>query len=233
MPNENLLYVADSLYTPYGDKSDQQIETRVLKIADFLNTKKVKAIVVACNTATAAAIKNLREKYQIPIIGLEPALKPAVNYSPNGRIGVLATRSTLESEKYQTLRSRFDSNIELTEKASPLFVELVENTPVIGKNELKLIEDELHIFKQSKIDSLVLGCTHYPFLTQAIDKILGPQVTLFESGKPVAKELNRRLQGVLNLSEIAGNIQYFSSDPERTQKMFEQILEQKILLNKF
>ena len=104
MPNENLIYIADTQYTPYGDKSDDLIESRVLAIAEFFNQQKVKAIVVACNTATAAAIELIRVKYDLPIIGLEPALKPAVEYSSIGNVGVLATQSTLESQKYQRLR---------------------------------------------------------------------------------------------------------------------------------
>ena len=233
MPSENLIYVADSEYTPYGNKSAQQIESRVLAIAEHLVNQKVKAIVVACNTATAAAVKTLRGKYTIPVIGLEPALKPASENTSSARVGVLATQSTLESQKYRELKDRFGQQLELVEKASSLFVELVESAPEITSDELALIEKELGPFKDAKIDSLVLGCTHYPFLTAAISKIMGPNVTLFESGLPVAKEVQRRLQNNHNTSQEKGSIQYYSSDPQKSQAKFDLLLGGKTQINRF
>ncbi len=230
MPNENLIYVADSQFTPYGNKSEQQITDRVLTIADYLNKHHIKALVVACNTATAAAIKTLRKQYDIPIIGLEPALKPAAENTSCNRIGVLATQATLESEKYKQLKNSLNNSINIIEKASPLFVELVESTEEIGNNELILIEKELDIFKQAKVDSLVLGCTHYPFLTKSISQVMGPKVALFESGEPVAKELERRLQQHCNRSSNQGDILYFSSNPKKSQSIFNLLLNQTINL---
>jgi len=229
MPTENLIYVADSQFTPYGEKSEKQIETRVLTIAGHLNKQNVKAIVVACNTATAAAVNTLRERFPIlPIIGLEPALKPAAENTQNGRVGVIATRATLDSQKYQDLKNKVAENIELTEKASPLFVNLVENAHKITNPELTLIKTELAIFKQANVDSLVLGCTHYPFLTTAISTIMGSDVTLYESGLPVAQELHRRLSGKRNSSTKKGKIKYFSSAPQKSQDAFELILKRKV-----
>ncbi len=233
MPNENLIYVADSEFTPYGNKSEQLIELRVLAIAEHLVKQNAKAIVVACNTATAAAVQTLRDTYSIPVIGLEPALKPASEYTASARVGVLATQSTLDSQKYQDLKDRFGQQLELVEKASPLFVELVESAPVITRLELNLIEKELQPFINTKVDSLVLGCTHYPFLTQAITRIMGDDVALFESGLPVAKEVQRRLQGSLNLSTRTGSIDYFSSDPKKAQSAFDLILDDKVKIHQF
>lgn len=233
MPNENLIYVADSEFTPYGNKSEQQIESRVLMIAELLSDQNAKAIVVACNTATAAAIKALREKYSIPVIGLEPALKPASENTNCARVGVLATQSTLDSQKYQQLKDKFGKQLELVEKASPLFVELVENAPKITSVELALIEKELTPFKRAKIDSLVLGCTHYPFLTEAIATIMGPDVTLFESGFPVAKEVLRRLKHQQNDGNTIASIQYYSSNPQKSQLIFDYLIGQKTKLIPF
>jgi glutamate racemase len=233
MPHENLIYVADSLHTPYGERSSEFIANRVERIAEFLLSKNVKSIVVACNTATAAAIHTLREKYDIPIIGLEPALKPAVEFSESEKVGVLATQATLDSEKYQTLRSRFMADAQLIEKASNFFVELVERAESLSSQEFKLIEKELAPFKSAKIDSLVLGCTHYPFLTDAIQAIMGENVKLFESGAPVAKEVKRRIENKLTGSSSLGKISYYSSSPENTQKTFNRILNANIELLSF
>lgn len=233
MPNENLIYVADSEFTPYGNKSEQLIESRVMSIAELLNHQNVKALVVACNTATAAAIKSLREKYSIPVIGLEPALKPAAESTSSARVGVLATQSTLDSQKYQHLKNKFGNQLELVEKASPLFVELVETAPEITSLELELIEKELAPFKRAKIDSLVLGCTHYPFLTEAITAIMGPEVTLFESGLPVAKEVLRRLQYQQNDGNKIPSIEYYSSNPQKSQLIFDYLVGHETQLTPF
>ncbi len=233
MPNENLIYVADSEFTPYGNKSERQIESRVLKIAEHLISLKVKAIVVACNTATAAAITTLRSHYDIPIIGLEPALKPASEHTTNQRIGVLATQSTLDSQKYKKLKDQFSRSIHWIEKASQLFVELVENASEITPIERALIEAELAEFKQVGIDCLVLGCTHYPFLSKTITDIMGSEVTLFESGLPVAKELERRLQNNRNDRVQVNSIQYYSSNPAKAQLIFNSLLGENIEIGLF
>jgi len=233
MPNEDLIYVADSEFVPYGNKSEQKIEERVMAIAEHLITKQVKAIVVACNTATAAAANTLREKYSIPIIGLEPALKPASESTECHRVGLLATQSTLDSQKYQELKSKYGKQIQLVEKASPLFVELVETAPEITETEMLLIEKELIPFKEAKIDSLVLGCTHYPFLTNLISTIMGTGVTLFESGLPVAIEVKRRLQDNLHPQKNIGQIEYYSSDVQKSQAVFNRLLEKTVVIKAF
>jgi len=233
LPNENLIYVADTEHSPYGNKSQETIKSRTLKIADFLNANHVKAIVVACNTATAAAVSPLRDKYDFPIIGVEPALKPASETTINGRVGVIATQSTLDSQKYQTLKENYGKNIKIIEKASPLFVELVENGVVCNTLQIDAIQKELTPFKEADIDCLVLGCTHYPFLIESIESVLGKQVKIFESGLPVAKEVKRQLNSHLTESNNKANIQYFSSQPEKAKSIFESLLNEPIVLNKF
>ncbi len=188
-------------------------------------------MVVACNTATAAAVNSLRQKYTIPIIGLEPALKPAIEFSATERVGVLATRATLESEKYKALKSRFENQAEIIEKASSLFVEMVESAPSIGDEQLTLIAQELEPFIQARIDSLVLGCTHFPFLTSAINQIMGNDVRLFESAMPVAKEVKRRLEGVENTLTTDGNIIYYSSAPGKAQATFNRLLKRTVFIH--
>ncbi len=237
LPDERLIYVADNQHAPYGEKSDDFIASRVLAIAKFLIQQDVKAIVVACNTATAAAVQSLRDKYHIPIIGVEPALKPAAEYSLNKKVGVIATKFTLASQKYKTLRSRFEGQVEIVEKASPLFVTLVETIAEIGEQEIALIKQELQPFVDAKVDSLVLGCTHYPFLQNTLAEILGKNIKLFESGLPVAIELRRRLENklVLDLNSLykANHlIDYYSSEPTKAQSKFEIILGHKVDIKK-
>ncbi|WP_281281995.1 glutamate racemase [Aliikangiella coralliicola] len=233
LPNENLIYIADSKHTPYGSRSNQFVEERVHTIAQFLVERPVKALVVACNTATAAGVHSLREKYDIPIIGLEPALKPAVEFSSSEKVGVLATQSTLDSQKYQALRSRFIEHADIIEKASPLFVELVESAPEIGTEQVAMIEAELQPFKKAKVEALVLGCTHFPFLTTVISQIMGPEVTLFESAMPVAREVKRRIENNLNSQPDSGWINYLSSAPDKAQETFNLLLKQKVDIDLF
>ncbi len=230
LPFEDLIYVADSQFIPYGSKTTKQIEQRVFAIAEHLTRQRVKAIVVACNTATAVAVAALREKYTIPIIGLEPAIKPAIEQSNSKRIGVLATRATLESEKYLNLREDYSAGVYIKEKASPFFVELVETAPKLTFEQKNQITNELQTLKDANIDSLVLGCTHYPFLTQAISEFMGKKVTLFDSAKPVAKELKRCLAHNLNNESSAGKINYYSNAPEKALPIFEALLGESISL---
>jgi glutamate racemase len=233
MPQENLIYLADTQYAPYGERSIEFINQRVLSIAEFLISKNIKLMIVACNTATATSIKQLREKYKIPVIGIEPAIKPAAEYSQNKKVGVLATQSTLESEKYLKLKTRFNQEVDFIEKASSLFVELVESGIEITQQEIGLIQNELKPFIESDIDSLVLGCTHFPFLAEAIQKTLGENIKLFESAMPVAYEAQRQLDNQANTEKEKGRIEYFSSYPEKGQITFESILQKSIHLKLF
>lgn len=233
LPHENLIYLADTAHTPYGEKETSFVENRVSTIAEFLEKQSVKMIVVACNTATAAAVKTLRQQHDFPIIGLEPALKPAIEASKNKQVGVLATQATLESQKYQELKSRFIDSAQIFEKASPFFVELVESAPLLSDQHLSQIKNELQVFIDNQVDSLVLGCTHFPFLTQAIHQILGDKVKLYESAIPVAKEVQRRLQNNYNSSNDAGRIEYYSSSPEKSQLTFNRLLNQEVTIKNF
>ncbi len=233
MPGENIIYLADTGHTPYGGRSIDFIESRVAAIADFLIKQPVKLIVIACNTATAAAVHSLRQDYDIPIVGLEPALKTAIEFTNEEKVGVLATQATLESEKYQQLRSRFIEHAEIIERASPFFVELVETAPVVEDRHVLLVRKELQPFIDAKVDSLVLGCTHFPFLTRIISQILGPHVKLFESATPVAKEVCRQLAGIRNPDTSEGTIEFFSSSPEKAQKAFDLLLGKTVKIKRF
>lgn len=213
LPAENLLYVADSAHAPYGDKTHQQIEARAIAVTEFLLAQQAKAIVVACNTATGAAVQTLRERYDIPIIAMEPAIKPAVAHTKTGVVGVLATSRTLDSGKFASLSERFGINMTLLLQACPGLVEQVEAGQLTSPETRALLIRYIEPLLMQGADTLVLGCTHYPFLSPLIEEIVGPGVTVMNPAPAVARELRRRLAmaGLLNPAFESGSQHFWSS----------------------
>ncbi len=202
LPRENLIYVGDSAHAPYGDRSAAYVRQRSLEIADFLLDQGVKTLVIACNTATAEAASLLRETLDIPVIGMEPAIKPAAQLSKSGVIGVLATQRTIDSERLLGLTERYASNKKVLAQACPGLVEQVEKGDLGSETTLKLLKKYIEPLLENGADALILGCTHYPFLLPAIRKISGDKIKILETGRPVAQHLLRILQQnlLLNLS---------------------------------
>ena len=193
MPNEKFLYFGDSANAPYGTRPAQQVRALTLDAAQMLYSRKIKALVVACNTATSVAIEDLRAQYpQCIIIGIEPALKVAVEQCASGRIGVMATPVTLRQEKFQKQLTRF-ARSSVTCIPAPGVVELIEAGCTEGIQMEQLLTSILAPYR-GKLDALVLGCTHYPFVKKSIRKILGKQVMLFDGGAGTARETKRRLE---------------------------------------
>jgi len=212
LPAEDLLYVADSAHAPYGVKSPQFIEARALAIAEFLVARDAKALVVACNTATAAAISRLRERFDLPIVGMEPAVKPAAEATRAGVIGVLATSGTLESGKFAELVGRFGSQARVIVQPCPGLVERIEAGDLAGPLTRRLLEGFVAPLLEAGADTLVLGCTHYPFLAPLLRELVGPQAEIVESGAAVARQLARRLAETDFLSgQTQGTERFFSS----------------------
>lgn len=206
LPNEDLLYVADTAHVPYGDKSVEYVERRSAAIAEFLVGSGAKAVVVACNTATAAAIPSLRSRFSLPIIGIEPAVKPAAEMTRSGVVGILATSGTLASERFSALRSRFGSQIEVIVQPCAGLVEQVERAELESLATRMLLEKHLANLLDRGADVIVLGCTHYPFLSPLIREIAGPAVSLVDPSAAVAREVRRRLEreGMLSAALRAG-----------------------------
>lgn len=193
LPHEDLLYVADSAHVPYGDKPESHIRIRSLALARFLYSQGAKAIVVACNTATAAAVSLLREELPVPVIGMEPALKPAVAATRSGVVGVLATVGTLASARFAALLARYAGDVEVITQPCPGLVEQVELGDLDGPLTQALIRRYTVPLLARGADTLILGCTHYPFLQQVIAEVAGPDVSLIHTGPAVARQVQRVL----------------------------------------
>lgn len=193
LPHEQLLYFADSQYAPYGSKTGAEIQARCFEVADFLIAKQVKALVVACNTATAAAIDALRARYSIPIIGMEPAVKPAAAATRNGIIGVLATVGTLKSAQFAALLESYGRNVEVVTQGCVGLVECIERGELDAANTQELIRRYCAPLLAEGADTVVLGCTHYPFVRSLIEEQVGADVVLIDTGAAVARQLEKRL----------------------------------------
>ena len=194
LPAEDLLYVADSGHAPYGDKAPAAIEARAVLVTEFLIAQGAKAVVVACNTATGAAARLLRSRYPVPIIAMEPAVKPAVFESRSGVVGVMATRATLASAKFQDLIDRLGGAAEVLLQPCPGLVERVEAGDLAGEGTRALVADYLAPLLERGADHIVLGCTHYPHLRPLIEDLAGPAVRVLDSGPAVARQVRRRLE---------------------------------------
>ena len=233
LPAEHLLYVADSGHAPYGDKPRELIEARSLAITEFLIEQGAKAIVVACNTATGAAAALLRGRFELPIVAMEPALKPAMALTRSGVIGVLATSRTLTSDKFEALRGRFDGHARVLVQPCPGLVERIEAGDLAGESTRALIADYVLPLIARGADTLVLGCTHYPLVRGLIQDIAGADVAIADAGAAVAHQLRVRLQQnqVLSTRDEAGTEQFWSSgEPDKARAMIGAFWQPPVLV---
>ena len=215
MPEERFLYFGDSANAPYGTKTKEQVRTLTFAAAEMLRKRCIKALVVACNTATSAAINDLRAAYpDLIVIGIEPALKLAADKFPGGKLGVMATPMTLREEKFARLMERFAESCEIATIPAPGLVELIE----AGKADSPETEALLRklFAPYPKLDALVLGCTHYPFAAKAITRVLGQAVALLDGGEGTARETKRRLKeaGLLRTGQGSVTIENSKPSPE-------------------
>ncbi|MBR5836672.1 MAG: glutamate racemase [Bacteroidales bacterium] len=189
LPDERFIYYSDNAHCPYGEKSREYIIDRARTITSFLISQGADIIVVACNTATAAAISTLRKEFPIPFIGMEPAVKPAAQATKTGVVGVLATAGTLKATKYIDTREKWAQNVKIVEHIGQGFVELVENGKITGPEAEEVTSRSVKPLVDAGADTIVLGCTHYPFLADTILKVTGKHVTLIDPAPAVAKHL--------------------------------------------
>ena len=218
MPQEDFLFFGDSANAPYGTKSTEEVRTLVLEIVKRFLDDGAKAIAIACNTATSAAVKELRQRYpDVPLVGIEPALKPAVERHVGGRILVLATPMTIREEKFHTLLSRYEAKAKIIPIACPGLMEFVE----AGKHDSDevglFLKELLKPYLQETCDAVVLGCTHYPFVLHRIREVVGDEPEILDGGEGTARELRRRLSaaGLLKPESkgIKGKVIFNNSDP--------------------
>jgi len=215
LPNEQLIYVADSGHAPYGEKTDEYIYQRMQAITQHLIGCGVKAIVVACNTATTAAIKELRAQYSLPIIGVEPGVKPAVLASKTGVVGVLATPRTLLTPAFANLAQRYAGKAKIVLQPCPALVPNIEALSLDGAAMRELITGYIQLLLTQGADTLVLGCTHYNFIADVIADIAGPDINIVRTEMAVAKQLQQRLAQALLLNsgaKMAADRFYSSGD---------------------
>jgi glutamate racemase len=222
LPAEDLLYVADTANAPYGDRDAAFVRERALAIVSRLMDERVKAVVVACNTATGLAVEALRERYELPIVAVEPAVKPAALQTRSGVIGVLATTQTLASERFSKLVATHASGVTVLTQPSPGLVERVEAGDLSSEQTRALVARYVGPIVARGADSLVLGCTHFPFLRGAIEKVAGPSVTIIDPAIAVAREVRRRLEaaGLLAPEGRRGTERVWTTGaPEKTREV--------------
>jgi glutamate racemase len=235
LANEDLLYVADSAHIPYGEKPPAFVRARAIALTQFLLDHGAKAIVVACNTATAIAIASLRARFAVPIVGMEPAVKPAASLTRARSIGVLATNSTLTSEKFAGLLARFAGDVEVHVQPCPSLVEQVERGDLTSDATREHVKKYVAPLIDRGIDTLVLGCTHYPFLHALIADVVGPRVHIIDPNPAVARELQRRLdRGHLRSpADHRGSEKFWTSaEPQDTERVMARLWGKSMALKR-
>ncbi len=232
LPNENIVYFGDTARVPYGSKSNETVIEYTLQAANFLLRKNIKLLVVACNTASSVALKELKRFLTIPVIGMiEPGSKMALQETKRGIIGVIGTRSTINNKAYSNEIKKLNPKVKVIEKACPLFVPLAEEGWINHKATELIAKEYLTELKEKKIDTLVLACTHYPILSDVIQKVMGKNVKLVHSGNPAAKIIEEYLngRGLRNNSNHLGKREFYVSDvPTKFHEVAERFLGTKI-----
>jgi glutamate racemase len=228
LPEHDYIYLADSINAPYGEKSSEWIASRSRELCQYLAAQGCDAIMVACNTATAQAIAGIRnELSNIPIIGVEPGIKPAAMQSSNGIVGVLATEATLKSDKFSDLLATLP-NCQFIKQAGAGLVPLIEAGQAHSEQTLELLAEHLEPIQEAGADTLVLGCTHYPFLRKAIRKLLGDSINLIDTSEAVVRQLKRKLesQGKQLDNGEYGSIKFISSkDAQKLHHMARELMQ--------
>jgi glutamate racemase len=228
IPAEPVIYFGDQGHVPYGSRSMEQIQNFSEAITRFLLEQEAKIIVVACNTASAAALKYLREKFpDVPFVGMEPAVKPAAEHTQTGRVGVLATPATFQGALYASVVERFANGVELLQNTCPGLVQQIEQGNLDGEETRRILEEALLPMFEKNIDTVVLGCTHYPFVIPLIRQIVGDSVRVIDPAPAVAKQVRRVLEArdMRQESKSKGDVKFYTSgDPDELEAMLPVLL---------
>ena len=232
MPNENYIYYGDTVNAPYGIKTRDEVREITLKNTELLLNMGAKALVVACNTATSAAVRVMRTKYPaLPIVGIEPAIKPALEVCEHPTVAVMATPLTLAEEKFKELRERFSAHEDIIPLPCPGLMEIIESGHINGELVDAYIRDIFAPLSGRKIDAVVLGCTHYPFIREAIRAYFKGSVAVLDGGAGTAREARRRIieAGLENTSELPGKIEYITTDGDSSKiELYKKFLKEYV-----
>jgi glutamate racemase len=228
MPEESVVYFGDQGHIPYGPRPMEQIRDFCEAITEFLLEKDAKIIVVACNTASAAALKYLRERFpDVQFVGMEPAVKPAAEQTSTGKVGVLATPATFQGALYASVVERFANGVELFQNTCNGLVQEIERGNLNGDATRKILEDALSPMLENNIDTVVLGCTHYPFVIPLVQEIVGEKVRVIDPAPAVAKQVNRLLEagGIKSLLSARGEVRFYTSgEPAALKSILPKLL---------
>ena len=213
LPMENLIYLADQAFAPYGQKTASAILTRTQQICDQLVKMECKLVVVACNTVTTQVIDQLRAEFNLPFVGIEPAIKPAAKQSKNKIIGVLATQGTLQSDLYKQSAFRYAAGCKIVERPGTGLVDHIEKGDLQSRDLRRLVKHSLCPMIDEGIDTLILGCTHYPLIRSLIEEFLPKEIQIIDNSHSVAKQVHRRLieQNLQSTTTDEGRITYYST----------------------
>jgi len=227
LPQEDVLFFADSAHCPYGRRTHAEIQRLAQGIVDFLLSQGAKIIVVACNTASAASLNHLREIFEVPIVGMEPAVEPAAERTDSRIVGAMATEATFQGALFASLLERFAADVEVLPRTCPGLVEQVEAGLIDAPSTRQILETHLEPLVQAGVDSLVLGCTHYPFLRPLIEEITGPEIDIIDPSPAVARQTGRVLQrqGLLRESGRGSHTFYTSGHAQVFARLLEQLTD--------
>ena len=204
LPQEHIIYIADQKHIPYGPRPLEEVRSFAEGIVRFMDRVGVKLVIVACNTASAAALYHLRSVFRMPIVGMEPAVKPAALSTRTGKVGVIATPATFQGEPYARLLARYGQGVEVISRACPGLVQIVERSELLSPSTFRKLHECLDDMVESGMDQIVLGCTHYPFLRQAIEEVVGEGVRVIDPAPAVAAQAKRVLERDGLMREDAG-----------------------------
>jgi glutamate racemase len=234
LPDAEFLYVADSAHAPYGDRDPAWVQERSLYIACRLQAQGIEALVIACNTATALAAEVIREHLDIPVVAMEPAIKPAAAQTKTGRVAVLATATTLESRRYLDLKRRYAAGIELIEYAPHHWVEQIERGAHREQGFVQALRKELPPMLAQEVDTWVLACTHFPFIETQLRQVVGGQANIIDPAPAVTAELVRRLSLKDEITQGTPALRLLTSgDPERVKQQAGRFLGREVVVDPF
>ena len=228
LPNEKFIYYGDSANAPYGTKSDEEVFALTENVFETLLGMGAKAILVACNTATSVAVRKLRSKYpDLPLVGIEPAIKPAAENHTGGRIVVMATEVTLRRPKFEKLMEKYNEDSEIIPMPCPGLVEFIEKDNMDSPEMMEYLKVRFDALGDRSADAVVLGCTHYPFIRKQISQIAGPQATLYDGSLGTARELRRRIEvaGLLADADSVGGVTIINSAGKELEELSWKLFE--------